>query len=115
MKFITRSILAAAMLAFAGLAAAPPPVAAQDVRVEGYYRKNGTYVQPHYRSRPDGNTSNNWSTRGNVNPYTGKAGTKDPYGGSTLGGSTLGGGSSTYGGSTLGLGNRRRGKTLLGQ
>lgn len=32
-----------------------------DVYVHGYYRKNGTYVQPHYRSAPDGITSNNYS------------------------------------------------------
>ncbi len=50
------------------------------VRVRGYYRKDGTYVRPHYRSRPDGNIYNNWSTKGNYNPYTGKKGTKIPYG-----------------------------------
>jgi len=32
-----------------------------DVYVHGYYRKNGTYVQPHYRSAPDGIVSNNYS------------------------------------------------------
>jgi hypothetical protein len=47
------------------------------VRVRGYYRKDGTYVQPHYRSNPDGNPYNNWSTKGNINPYTGKVGTKE--------------------------------------
>ena len=47
-----------------------------DVRISGYYRKNGTYVQPHYRSNPDGNFYNNWSTAGNVNPHTGEYGTK---------------------------------------
>jgi len=46
------------------------------VSVKGYTRKDGTYVQPHYRSAPDGNFNNNWSTKGNVNPYTGKEGTK---------------------------------------
>ncbi len=46
------------------------------VSVRGYYRSNGTYVAPHYRSNPDGNFYNNWSTKGNVNPYTGEAGTK---------------------------------------
>lgn len=46
------------------------------VRVRGYFRSNGTYVQPHYRSNPDGIRSNNWSTYPNVNPYTGKQGTK---------------------------------------
>jgi hypothetical protein len=45
------------------------------VYVNGYTKSNGTYVQPHYRSATDGNFSNNWSTEGNVNPYTGKEGT----------------------------------------
>jgi len=52
---------------------------AGDVHVRGHYRKDGTYVRPHMRSSPDGNVFNNWSTKGNVNPYTGKTGTKDPY------------------------------------
>ncbi|MGJ3194706.1 hypothetical protein [Peribacillus frigoritolerans] len=47
-----------------------------DVHVNGYFRKNGTYVQPHYRSDPDGVVFNNFSTFGNFNPYTGKLGTK---------------------------------------
>jgi hypothetical protein len=47
-----------------------------DVHVDGYYRKDGTYVQPHYRSNPDNTPNNNWSTQGNVNPYTGQEGTK---------------------------------------
>ena len=46
-----------------------------DTYVNGYYKSNGTYVQPHYRSDPDSSVSNNWSTKGNVNPYTGKTGT----------------------------------------
>lgn len=45
-----------------------------DVWVNGYYRSSGTYVQPHYRSSPDSSTHNNWSSRGNYNPYTGKKG-----------------------------------------
>lgn len=48
---------------------------ARDVSVRGYTRKDGTYVAPHHRSSPDGNFYNNWSTVGNVNPYTGQAGT----------------------------------------
>ena len=46
------------------------------VRVRGYFRRNGTYVQSHYRSNPDGNFYNNWSTYPNVNPYTGRVGTR---------------------------------------
>jgi hypothetical protein len=44
--------------------------------VRGYYRSNGTYVQPYYRSNPDGYFYNNYSTYGNINPYTGTLGTK---------------------------------------
>ncbi len=44
--------------------------------VRGYVKKDGTYVQPHKRSAPDGSFSNNWTTKGNVNPYTGGSGTK---------------------------------------
>ena len=31
------------------------------VRVRGYYRSNGTYVAPHYRTNPDGYEFNNFS------------------------------------------------------
>ncbi len=47
-----------------------------DVHVNGYYKADGTYVAPHMRSAPDGDFSNNWTTQGNVNPYTGKEGTR---------------------------------------
>ena len=52
---------------------------ASDVYKKGYYRNNGTYVQPHYATRPNNTLMDNYSTRGNVNPYTGKAGTVNPY------------------------------------
>lgn len=59
-----------------GLAAALPMAASADVYVDGHYRSDGTYVPGHYRSSPDSSRLNNWSTRGNVNPYTGERGTK---------------------------------------
>ena len=46
--------------------------------VGGYTTKNGTYVAPHHATDPNGTTRDNYSTRGNVNPYTGKAGTRTP-------------------------------------
>lgn len=52
--------------------------ATAQVKVKGYYRKDGTYVKPHYRSNPDGNPYNNWSYPGNTNPYTGKTATGNP-------------------------------------
>jgi hypothetical protein len=45
-------------------------------RVRGYTTSRGTTVQSHRRSTPDGNFRNNYSTRGNVNPYTDNAGTR---------------------------------------
>lgn len=45
------------------------------VYVNGYYRSNGTYVQPHYRTSPNNTVYDNWSTYPNVNPYTGQTGT----------------------------------------
>jgi len=66
------SILSAALVCCASQAAA-------QVRVEGYYRKDGTYVAPHYRSSPNSSKEDNYSTKGNYNPYTGKKGTQDPY------------------------------------
>ena len=47
------------------------PALAQ-VNVGGYYRSNGTYVQPHQRSAPDGVRSNNYSYPGNYNPNSGR-------------------------------------------
>ena len=44
--------------------------------VKGYTKKDGTYVAPSKRSTPDGTKSNNWSTKPNTNPYTGKQGTQ---------------------------------------
>ena len=46
------------------------------VHVHGYTKKDGTYVAPHDRTAPNRTKNDNWSTRGNVNPETGKAGTK---------------------------------------
>ena len=38
------------------------------VYVKGYYRSDGTYVKPHYRTAPDSNPYNNYSFPGNYNP-----------------------------------------------
>lgn len=52
---------------------------ARDTYVDPYTRKDGTTVQGHHKTTPDNNPYNNYSTKGNVNPYTGKEGTVDPY------------------------------------
>lgn len=49
---------------------------AKGTRVRGHTRKDGSYVAPHHRSSPNGKKSDNWGTKGNSNPYTGKEGSK---------------------------------------
>lgn len=53
-----------------------PAFAQRHTTVRGYYTKKGKYVAPHERSLPDHNFYNNWSSRGNRNPVTGKTGTE---------------------------------------
>lgn len=48
-------------------------------KVKGYTKKNGTYVAPHYKSTPNKSKFDNYSTKGNINPYTGKKGTVNPF------------------------------------
>ena len=51
---------------------------ARDVQVQGYTRKDGTYVAPYMRTAPNSTRNDNYSTQGNINPYTGQEGTKPP-------------------------------------
>lgn len=45
--------------------------------VKGHTTKTGTYVAPHRATNPNKTKRDNWSHKGNVNPNTGKEGTKD--------------------------------------
>jgi hypothetical protein len=47
--------------------------------VNPYFRSDGSYVQPHYQTNPNGNPNDNWSSRPNTNPFTGQPGTRNPY------------------------------------
>lgn len=67
MKKILISMLTI-MLAIASASAQTPKYQ------KGYYKKNGTYVQGHYKTTPDRTNHNNYSTRGNTNPTTGSKG-----------------------------------------
>ena len=68
-------MIRATFLALAVLLLAATIVEAQ-VYVRPYVRRDGGHVTGHYRSYADGNFWNNWSTTGNVNPYTGSLGTR---------------------------------------
>ncbi len=49
-----------------------------DVWVRGHFKGDGSYVQGHFRSSINSTPYDNWSTKGNTNPYTGKKGTITP-------------------------------------
>ncbi len=46
--------------------------------VRGHVRKDGTYVQPHRATNQNQTQRDNWSSKPNVNPNTGKPGSKEP-------------------------------------
>jgi len=46
--------------------------------VSGHVTSSGTYVQPHQQTNPNSTQRDNYSATGNVNPYTGAVGTRNP-------------------------------------
>ena len=49
---------------------------AQDQSVRGYYRRDGTYVEPYHRTTPNNRLYDNYSSQGNTNPWTGERGSE---------------------------------------
>ena len=52
----------------------PSTVNYNTTTVSGYTRSNGTYVQSHVRTMPNNTNWDNFSTKGNCNPFTGSTG-----------------------------------------
>lgn len=50
----------------------------KNVSAKVYPNKGVTSVKPHFRTRANNTKKDNWSTIGNINPHTGKKGTKRP-------------------------------------
>ena len=67
------------MIAVAILSLFAATTFARDGTVKGGFRKDGAYVEPHHRTTPNATRTDNYSSKPNVNPYTGKAGQVDPY------------------------------------
>ena len=69
-----------ALILFVGLLSFSTSVEAKTIRVKSYYKPStGTYVMPSYRTSPNKTKLDNYSTKGNYNPYSGKSGTVNPY------------------------------------
>ena len=68
------------LMLFVGLLSFSASAEAKTVRVKGYYKPStGSYVSPSYRTSPNKYKFDNYSTKGNYNPYSGKKGTINPY------------------------------------
>lgn len=55
--------------------------ARSETRVKGYVKKGGKPVSPHKRKSPNKSKLDNYGTKGNLNPSTGKVGMEDPFAG----------------------------------
>lgn len=66
-------------LAIAASLCVSSAAAAKDTYVKPYVKADGTYVQGHYKTSPNGTRLDNYSTSPNYNPYTGRQGTVNPY------------------------------------
>lgn len=67
------------MKIFATIVLVLSTAAQAQVWVQPHVNKNGVYIEGYQRTAPNDTLFDNYSTRGNVNPYTGTPGTIDPY------------------------------------
>jgi hypothetical protein len=78
---MTKWIVAAAFIASITAASAQNYGFGSNTRshpTSGYTTNSGTYVPPSRATNPNNTQTDNYTTRGNVNPYTGAVGTRTP-------------------------------------
>ena len=76
MKKITITILSVVII----ILVLPVFAEAKTTSVRGYFKPSiGRYIQPHYKTSPNKTKIDNYSSKYNYNPYTGKKGTVDPF------------------------------------
>ena len=70
----------AILLVSAIVAVSSVSVQAKTISVKGYYKPSiSRYVMPYYKTSPNKTKLDNYSTKGNYNPYTSKKGYTSPY------------------------------------
>lgn len=65
-------------IVFIAFAAMFAGTSSAQVYVNPYIDKNGEAHPGHFRTKPNSTDLDNYSTKGNINPYTGQEGTKTP-------------------------------------
>ena len=71
MRFVAALVVALG----AALVLSSSAFAAKSTGVKGYTKNDGTYVAPHHKTAPNKTQRDNYGSKGNTNPYTGKEGT----------------------------------------
>ncbi len=75
-----KKILIAILVMFVAVAVSSVVVEAKTINVKGYYKPSiSRYVMPYYKTSPNKTKLDNYSTKGNYNPYTSKKGYTSPY------------------------------------
>lgn len=77
MKFFTIVFIAACAVSTGSIAKGSAHSSGGSHAVRGHVTKAGTYVAPTRATNPNRTKNDNYSHKGNVNPYNGKVGTKD--------------------------------------
>ena len=68
------------IILFVGLLSFSSFVEARTIKARGYYKPStGRYIAPHYKTTPNKTRFDNYSAKGNYNPYSGKRGTVNPF------------------------------------
>lgn len=70
-----KKILVSLMLVASLFTVSASDVEARTIRVRGYTTRRGTYVNSYYKTSPNRYKFDNYSSKGNYNPYTGRTGT----------------------------------------
>ncbi|WP_448698125.1 hypothetical protein ACFGVR_14990 [Mucilaginibacter sp. AW1-3] len=73
-----RLLLLVAVSLFAFVMTSRAQVNPSQVWVPGYTRSDGTYVNGYYKTTPNSTNRDNFTTKPNVNPYTGQPGYIQP-------------------------------------
>ena len=69
-----------ALILFVGLISFSVQAEARITSVRGYYKPSiGRYIMPYYKTTPNKTRFDNFSTKGNSNPFTGKKGYTSPF------------------------------------
>ncbi|NDG67347.1 MAG: hypothetical protein EBY23_10660 [Actinobacteria bacterium] len=75
--FVAVCVISVGAMARAGSHSGSGHVNSASHSIKGHTTKDGKYVAPSHATNPNGTKTDNYSQKGNVNPYTGKEGTKD--------------------------------------